>query len=160
GRHRRRRLRPQRRAGQPVGLPPPGPGARRDRRTRQRRKHRPGRFQPRGARRRTGWLRAALPGSSSPMQISLVGTILQAVGMLLIAGLLGLLTPSIGRRFLAYWAAAWASLAGSLTALSLAFLLSGLSYVFLAVYCLAEYLFGFLLWAGCRHFARGQALRP
>jgi diguanylate cyclase (GGDEF)-like protein len=93
------------------------------------------------------------------METSIVATIFQAVGMLLIAGLLWLLTPAIGRRFLAYWAAAWASLAAGLTALSLSFLLSGFSTLFHAVYCLAKYLFGFLLWAGCRHFARGQPLR-
>src|SRR5262249_24120611 len=64
------------------------------------------------------------------------------------------------RRFLAYWAAAWGCLAAGLGSLSLAFLFPALAAALLAFYCVAGYHFGFLLWAGCRHFARGQPLRP
>lgn len=101
-------------------------------------------------------------------EASLVVTIFQTAGTLLIAALLRLLTPSTPGRFLRYWATAWSALAAALVCLSLSFVVPPLldpavapwvRRPGLAAYCVLEYAFGFFLWAGCRAHARGTPLR-
>jgi diguanylate cyclase (GGDEF)-like protein len=100
-------------------------------------------------------------------ETSLVVTTFQTAGTLLIAVLLRLLTPSTPGRFLRYWSLAWSALAVALVSLTLAFVLTPLvgpefapwvRRPALAAYCVCEYTFGFLLWAGCRAYAHGTPL--
>ncbi len=92
-----------------------------------------------------------------PTQLGLMATLIQAAGMVMVAGLLLPMTRAVPGQFLRYWAYAWGAVAASL------FLLSASAHVpaafqspLLVGYCLGEYLFGFLVWAGCREFATGQ----
>lgn len=94
------------------------------------------------------------------MQLGLMATLIQAVGMVMVAGLLLPMTRAVPGQFLRYWAYAWGAVAASL------FLQAASAHVpalyrppFLVGYCLGEYLFGFLVWAGCREFATGQGFR-
>lgn len=95
------------------------------------------------------------------MELNLIAISVQAAGTLLVAALLWQLTRVIGWRFLRYWSAGWVGLAVAL--LSLRATVSpaappGLRPAGLAVYCVGEYLFGYLLWAGFRDFARGRPI--
>jgi diguanylate cyclase (GGDEF)-like protein len=98
---------------------------------------------------------------------SLVVATFQTVGTLLIALLLRLLTRGIPGRFLQYWAVAWVCLATGLLSLNLSYLVvpqipeayeGPVRRPALAAYAVFQYLFGFLLWAGCRAYARGGPL--
>lgn len=101
-------------------------------------------------------------------QTSLVVTTFQTAGTLLIALLLRLLTRGISGRFLRYWAMGWVCLSAALVCLNLSFLLAsalpggpsrGVPWSLLAAYAVFGYGFGFFLWAGCRAYAGGTALR-
>lgn len=101
-------------------------------------------------------------------ETSLVATTFQTAGTLLVAVLLRLLTPSTPGRFLRYWSLAWAALAAALVSLNLSFVLTPLvgpevapwvRRPALAAYCVLEYTFGFLLWAGCRAYVHGTPVR-
>ena len=101
--------------------------------------------------------------SERELQYSFLSTLIQAVGILLVAGLLLPMTRAIPGRFLKYWSLGWVCLTLALFAVfgSFQFPADPVPRVALLIgYCLAEYLFGFLLWAGCREFATGLALRP
>jgi diguanylate cyclase (GGDEF)-like protein len=101
--------------------------------------------------------------SEREIQFSFLSTLVQVVGIMLVAGLLLPMTRAIPGRFLKYWSLGWASLTLALfSLLGSTWLPAGWlpATVFLVGYCLAEYLFGFLLWAGCREFATGHPLRP
>lgn len=89
---------------------------------------------------------------------------IQVLAIPAVAVLLWQLARAIPGRHLACWAAGWAVLAAALlvlrarvtaddaahpNAVSLAF----------SVYCCLEYVFGFLLWAGCRDLVRGAPVR-
>jgi diguanylate cyclase (GGDEF)-like protein len=88
----------------------------------------------------------------------IVGTAIQVTG----AGLIGILCYLIGRTirhpFLRYWSAGWASLTVALFALLVAFLRPASSPMTYRVYCLGEYVAGYLWLAGCRHFTHGARL--
>jgi diguanylate cyclase (GGDEF)-like protein len=86
-------------------------------------------------------------------------TLIQATGIMLMAGMLLPMTRAIPNRFLRYWAYGWVSLTVAQFALFASYQFPDWRPVFLTGYCLAEYLFGFLLWAGCREFATGRPLR-
>jgi diguanylate cyclase (GGDEF)-like protein len=93
------------------------------------------------------------------MELNLIAVSVQAVGTLLVAALLWQLTRVIPGRFLRYWSAGWVALAIALFALRIAAgrpLPAVVRPAWLAVYCLGGYLFGYLLWAGFRDFARGR----
>jgi diguanylate cyclase (GGDEF)-like protein len=93
------------------------------------------------------------------MELNLIAISVQAVGTLLVAALLWQLTRVIPGRFLRYWSAGWVALALALFALRIAAgdpLPAAVRSAWLAVYCLGGYLFGYLLWAGFRDFARGR----
>ena len=76
----------------------------------------------------------------------------QAVGIVLVTALCFLLTRSIRRRFLDYWAISWGALAVSLTALLIAFCQPVPVRPFYSIYFLGEYVFGYLFVAGCRSY--------
>jgi diguanylate cyclase (GGDEF)-like protein len=92
------------------------------------------------------------------LESSVVGTVIQCTGVLLITVLLFLLSRSIRRRFLDYWVVGWAFLTFSLTALIIAFCLPVPAKLFYTFYLLGEYVFGYLFVAGCRNHATGQTL--
>jgi diguanylate cyclase (GGDEF)-like protein len=92
------------------------------------------------------------------LESSIVGLAIQLLGIALVTMLSGLLTRSIQRPFLAYWTMAWVSLTISLSALLAAFVLTLDPRPFLAIYFFAEYIFGYLLVAGCRNYATGSHL--
>ncbi len=89
---------------------------------------------------------------------SLLGMIIQGVGIALLALLSFFLARSVKRLFLDYWAMAWACLALALLALFLSFRLPPLSALLEGLYYVGEYGFGILLVAGCRSFATGARL--
>src|SRR5918994_2163219 len=90
---------------------------------------------------------------------SFLATLIQAVGIVLVAGLLLPMTRAIPGRFLRYWSLGWVCLAAGLFSLFASARYPDYRVAFLIGYCLTEYLFGFLLWAGCWDFATGERLR-
>src|SRR5262245_39913175 len=76
----------------------------------------------------------------------------------LVAVLFLLLVRSTPRTSLRYWTAAWVALAGGLVLLLGAFASPPLAPVLLGLYMLGEYIFGYLLFAGCRFYATGARL--
>ncbi|HEY2783384.1 MAG TPA: GGDEF domain-containing protein [Fimbriiglobus sp.] len=97
------------------------------------------------------------------MDVSLLATIVQAVGTLLVAALLRELIRVIPGRFLSYWSLGWLFLSVALFALTFsyseAYRGTPTASVLTGVYCVCEYTFGFLLWAGCRNFACGRVIQ-
>src|SRR5690348_9142645 len=89
------------------------------------------------------------------INISIIGLILQCVGMLIVMCLSFFMTRSIKRSSLDYWTLAWIALSISLISLSLAFNIAALRTAFFFLYYFAEYLFGFMFIVGCRNFASG-----
>ena len=97
---------------------------------------------------------------SDPSQnASFLATLIQAVGIVLVAGLLLPMTRAIPGRFLRYWSLGWVCLAVGLFSLFASARYPEYRVAFLIGYCLTEYLFGFLLWAGCWDYATGERLR-
>ena len=81
---------------------------------------------------------------------SKVGLIIQLNGVFVITVLCLLLSRSLRLTALKYWAIAWPCLSFALICLRLAFSYEALSPLLLTYYYFGEYLFGFLLVAGCR----------
>jgi diguanylate cyclase (GGDEF)-like protein len=90
---------------------------------------------------------------------SLVGLLIQAVGALLVAILCMVLRSTVRREPLAYWSAGWLSLFIALGSLFLAFNFQTLQRVAEAVYILGEYVFAYLVIAGCRRYMKGERLQ-
>jgi diguanylate cyclase (GGDEF)-like protein len=97
------------------------------------------------------------------MDVTLLATIVQAVGTLLVSALLRELTRAIPGRFLTYWSLGRLFLSAALFALTASYSEpyrhTPTAAVLLGAYCVCGYAFGFLLWAGCRNFATGERLR-
>lgn len=91
---------------------------------------------------------------------NLFGIVVQAGGVGLLAVLTWLLSRSIGRSYLRDWSAAWGCLAAALAALYLSFVAPAHAAALQAVYFFGEYLFGFLLVAGCRDYVAGSGRSP
>jgi diguanylate cyclase (GGDEF)-like protein len=92
--------------------------------------------------------------------LSLLSLSAQMVGGLLIAVLLWPVVGVIRERYLLYWAWGWSLLAIALIAMFLSFRAPPEYQPPLqSVYCLTEYGFGFLLWAGSRRYATGRPIR-
>jgi diguanylate cyclase len=89
---------------------------------------------------------------------SLVGLLVQAMAVLLIAALCLVLQRTVQREPLSYWSAGWLLLFGGLTALFLSFQVPLLQRVGQSLYLLGEYLFGYLLIAGCRRYVSGRRI--
>jgi diguanylate cyclase (GGDEF)-like protein len=91
---------------------------------------------------------------------SFLATLIQAIGIMLVAGLLLPMTRAIPGQFLRYWSFGWVCLAVGLFSLFASSRFPDSRVAFLIAYCLSGYLYGFLLWAGCWSFATGERLRP
>src|SRR5687767_13219564 len=89
---------------------------------------------------------------------SKTGLIIQLSGIILIAILSFFLTKSLKSLALRYWTIAWFSLSFALASLTLAFSYEILSKIFLAFYFFGEYVFCFLLIAGCQNYASSEKL--
>ena len=87
---------------------------------------------------------------------SIIGLIIQLSGILLLAVLSLFLLRSLRSMTLRYWTAAWFSMAIALLSLLFGFSFESLSRPFFAVYFFGEYVFCFLLIAGCRNFSTGR----
>ena len=90
---------------------------------------------------------------------SKVGLIIQLNGVFVITVLCLLLSRSLRLTALKYWAIAWPCLSFALICIRLAFSYEALSPLLLTYYYLGEYLFGFLLVAGCRSLDGGWDLK-
>ncbi len=90
-----------------------------------------------------------------------LSTVAQLLGVLLIAVFLWPFTRVVRARFLVYWAWGWTLLALSLVALFVSTRLPTGPPVSAArsAYCLLQYGFAFLVWAGCRDVLTGRPLR-
>ena len=86
------------------------------------------------------------------MDLARLALVTQWLGTLLTLCLLAFLSQSVRRPLLRYWAFAWLSLTISLCSLTVAFSHPSLTFVFETIYFFGEYLFAFLLIAGCRNF--------
>ncbi len=89
---------------------------------------------------------------------TLVGLVLQSAGVLMIAVLCLTLLRTIRRAPLVPWTAAWIALFVALMTLLLAFRAPQLAFVLHPIYMFFEYLFGYLIFAGCREYAMGRQL--
>jgi diguanylate cyclase (GGDEF)-like protein len=89
------------------------------------------------------------------INVSIIGLVLQCVGMLIVMSLSYFMTRSIKRSSLEYWTVAWVALSISLVSLSLAFNVGAFRKTFFFLYYFAEYLFGLMFIVGCRNFATG-----
>jgi diguanylate cyclase (GGDEF)-like protein len=89
---------------------------------------------------------------------SLVSLLIQGIGALLFGTLCLVLSKTIRREPLVYWSAGWFALASALAALFLSFGMPSASRLFQPLYILGEYLFAYLVIAGCRRFVAG--VRP
>ena len=90
---------------------------------------------------------------------NLVGLLIQALGAVLIATLCSVLQRTVRRDPLKYWTIGWATLSIALATLWVSFQVSAGSPVGHTIYMLGEYIFGYLVFAGCRQYATGQHLR-
>ena len=88
----------------------------------------------------------------------MVGLLLQAAGVLMIAVLCMTLLRTIRRAPLVPWTAAWLALFVSLTTLLFAFQVPRFGIVLHPIYMFFEYAFGYLVFAGCREFSTGRRL--
>jgi diguanylate cyclase (GGDEF)-like protein len=99
------------------------------------------------------------------MDLNTISTIVQVAIITLVAALLHELTRVMNLRFLSYWSRGWIALAIALCALLGAFRLQQThndtnagTVALLAIYCFAEYVFGYLLWAGCHNYHSGRTI--
>ena len=86
---------------------------------------------------------------------NLSGLLVQAVGALLMAALCIALRRTIPRPALRYWSIGWVMLCVSLQGLYVAQYYPPVAYIGLVVDLLGEYVFGYMVVAGCRHYALG-----
>jgi diguanylate cyclase (GGDEF)-like protein len=89
------------------------------------------------------------------INLSIIGLVIQCVGMLIVMSLSFFMTRSIKRNSLDYWTVAWIALSISLISLSLAFNFRISRTAFFFLYYFAEYLFGYMFIVGCRNFSTG-----
>jgi diguanylate cyclase (GGDEF)-like protein len=96
------------------------------------------------------------------MELSHLVFNLQVLSIPPVAVLLWQLTRAVSDRFLVAWAVGWVFLAVALITLRLSLAAepnSAAARLGFSLYCCLEYLFGFLLWAGCRELTAGTPLR-
>lgn len=94
--------------------------------------------------------------ASPPM----MGLLLQALGVAMIAALSFTLLRTIRRVPLKPWTTAWLVLFIALSALLTSFRVPAWSRALFPVYLAGEFAFGYLMLLGCREFVTGRALRP
>lgn len=90
-------------------------------------------------------------------QPSLSGLLLQAVGAFLMAALCIALLRTVRRPALRYWSVGWLALCVSLQGLYLASYYDTFRQSGQVVYLCGEYIFGYLVIAGCRRYATGAS---
>ncbi len=86
---------------------------------------------------------------------SVVGLLIQATGALLMSTLCFVLLRTMRRVPLVYWSVGWASLFVALAMLWVSFQFPASARATRPIYLLGEYLFGFMVFAGCRQYATG-----
>ena len=91
---------------------------------------------------------------------SKIGLIIQLNGVFLITILSLLLRRSLKLTALKYWTVAWLCLSFALISLRLAFSYEQLETLLFTYYFLGQYLFGFMVVAGCRSIDGDYELRP
>ena len=91
---------------------------------------------------------------------TLVGLMLEAAGVMMIAILCLMLMRTIRRPPLVPWTAGWVALLIGLTTLLLALQMPSTAMVLLPVYIYFMYGFGYLVFAGCREYATGRPVGP
>lgn len=89
---------------------------------------------------------------------SVTGLIIQFAGISLIAALFVFLTDSLKSTALKYWKSAWLALACALFCLLAAFSFESFAKPFFALYYVGEYVFVYLLTAGCRNYASREEI--
>lgn len=89
---------------------------------------------------------------------TLMGLLLEAAGVMMIAILCLMLMRTIRRPPLVPWTAAWIALLISLTTLLMALQMPAAAPVLLPIYIFFEYGFGYLVFAGCREYASGRPI--
>jgi diguanylate cyclase (GGDEF)-like protein len=89
---------------------------------------------------------------------SITGLTIQFAGVFLIATLFVFLTDSLKSTALNYWKCAWLSLSGALLCLLVAFNFEQIAKPFFALYYLGEYVFAYLIIAGCRNYAANKEI--
>ena len=89
---------------------------------------------------------------------SLVALLIQASAAALMFALGFVLSRSMSRRPLTYWTYGWAALALGLMSLWLSFEVAGVAPFTEPAYMFGEYLFGYLVFAGCRDYAQHTGL--
>jgi diguanylate cyclase (GGDEF)-like protein len=88
-------------------------------------------------------------------QPSLSGLLAQAMGAILMASLCAVLLRTVRRPPLVFWSFGWVTLFFSLLGLWLAFYFETFQRLGQTVYLLGQYVFGYLVLAGCRSYAQG-----
>lgn len=91
---------------------------------------------------------------------SKIGLIIQLNGVFVVTVMCLLLSRSLRLTSLKYWTIAWLCLSFSLISLRLGFEYEAFSSLLFTYYFLGEYIFGFLLVAGCRSLENGWELKP
>lgn len=86
-----------------------------------------------------------------------IALLVQAVGALLMAALCIALLRTMARPALRYWSMSWVTLCISLQALYLATYSPAFAFVGHVVYLLGTYVFGYMVYAGCRRYALGES---
>ena len=89
---------------------------------------------------------------------SITGLIIQFVGIFLIATLFVFLTNSLKSTALEYWKCAWLALSGALLCLLVAFNFEQIAKPFFALYYLGDYVFAYLIIAGCRNYVSNKRI--
>ncbi|TAK16875.1 MAG: hypothetical protein EPO35_04425, partial [Acidobacteria bacterium] len=89
-----------------------------------------------------------------------VGLALEAAAVLMIASMCLTLLRTAPRSPLASWTAGWICLFIALMVLLLAFRLPSIAAPLQPLYLFFEYIFGYLVFAGCREYATGRVLAP
>lgn len=89
---------------------------------------------------------------------SITGLIIQFAGIFLIGTLFIFLSHSLKSDALKYWKIAWLSLSCALLSLYIAFKFAtySISTIFTIIYYFSEYIFAYMLIAGCRNYASGK----
>ena len=91
---------------------------------------------------------------------SKIGLIIQLNGVILLAVLSLCLRRSLKLQALKYWTMAWLCLSFALICLRLAFSYDEYSSFLFTYYFLGEYLFGFMLIAGCQSLKANEEAKP
>lgn len=91
-------------------------------------------------------------------QVTFVAVLIQAIGLVLIAGLMLPIARAVQGRYLTYWSAAWASLAIGQVCHYFYLVEEFQPVTMLIAGCVSQYFFGFMLWAGCRNAVENERL--